>query len=159
MLSIQQWDHKLHNYQARYEAYIAKTISYFWLTGSIKIDELRLSIFGAIQPTPLVELLNSVEADHQGFWDRFLLIPAAKVHCNKLRMIFWTLFAQDHNVEIKAQLTGIPEDVKIDIDEYIKCIHQNHKEARIYKASEEAMAKFLKYKIKLNEIDAKSDYG
>ena len=62
-------------------------------------------------------------------------------------------------MDIEAQLAGIPEDVKIDIDEYIRCIHQNHKEARIYKASEEAMAQFLKYKIKLNEIDAKSDHG
>ena len=62
-------------------------------------------------------------------------------------------------MDIDAQLAGIPENVKIDIDKYIKTIHKNHKEARIYKASEEAMAQFLKYKILLNEIDAKSDYG
>ena len=43
------------------------------------IDELRLSIFGAVQPEPLSEMLNLGDGDHQGFWDRFLLIPAEKV--------------------------------------------------------------------------------
>ena len=132
-----------------------------FITGSIKIDELRLSIFGAIQPNPLAELLNSGDADHQGFWDRFLLIPAAKVHeiLGILLLSICKFFLKDHNVDITAQLAGVPEAVKIDIDQYIVQIHKNHLKPRIYQANQAAMDKFLECKTRLNEIDAQSDFG
>ena len=38
-----------------------------------------LSIFGAVQPEILAEMLNTGERDSQGFWDRYLLITATKV--------------------------------------------------------------------------------
>ena len=66
---------------------------------------------------------------------------------------------QDHTVDIATQLAGIPQEVKVDIDQYIFSIHSYHKTPRIYKASEGAMAKFVEFKQRLNEFDAQSDYG
>lgn len=61
-------------------AFTSESIKYTTIKhGSIEIDEARLSIFGAVQAEALVEMLNTGDPDHQGFWDRILLIPAAKV--------------------------------------------------------------------------------
>lgn len=56
------------------------------------------------------------------------------------------------------QLAGIPEDVDMDMDLYIKTLHTNHKTDRIYKVSEEALTFFKECKTKLDELDAESNY-
>ena len=66
---------------------------------------------------------------------------------------------QDHSVDLDDQLKGIPEEMNMDIDLFIKTIHATHKVPRLYKFSKEAKAQFHAAKAKLNEMDAQSNYG
>ena len=44
----------------------------------VMIDKSRLSLFAAVQPGALHEIMNRKE-DNEGFWSRMLIVVVAKV--------------------------------------------------------------------------------
>ena len=58
-----------------------------------------------------------------------------------------------------AQLAAIPDNVKIDIDQYLKTISLHHKVPRTYKVHKEALNKFIEIKDALKDIDKQSNHG
>ena len=61
---------------------VNQALNIFFCLGEISVYDSRLSIFGAIQPGPLGDLLNREKKDNQGFFDRFLLFAASEVAIN-----------------------------------------------------------------------------
>jgi hypothetical protein len=61
---------------------VNQALNIFLCLGEISVYDSRLSIFGAIQPGPLGDLLNREKKDNQGFFDRFLLFAASEVAIN-----------------------------------------------------------------------------
>ena len=66
---------------------------------------------------------------------------------------------KDYEVDIHQQLEKIPDEVKVDVKEYLKTINRHHRNPRTYTTPLDVRNKLIEFKVELNDIDRQSNHG